>query len=313
MPVPKVSVIIPVYGVEKYIERCAISLFEQTLQDIEYIFVNDCTKDTSIDIILNVIEKYKNRKDYIRIINHEFNMGLPAARKTGILASKGDYIIHCDSDDWVSKDLYEKLYNSIAKSNADVAICDIKCTDGNSITSSLTGTITVDFNEFLRNTIRMKSSWSLVNKMFKREIYSDNIIYPTSYMGEDMALCLQLLTACHKMTYINDSYYYYFMNSQTESRTENRDIIIGLYTMFTQNFMIVLKHFKEVDLYKRYSDDFSYVLFLNSLIFAKRAKSIFFLRKKKYNIPTTPLNVFYDKSISLSLRIQSLFFYLLKI
>ena len=80
---PKLSVVIPVYGVEKYIERCARSLFEQTLDDIEYIFVNDCTKDGSIDILNAVINDYPARKEQVRIVHHEKNKGLPFARQSG--------------------------------------------------------------------------------------------------------------------------------------------------------------------------------------------------------------------------------------
>ena len=80
---PKVSVVIPVYGVEKYIERCARSLFEQTLDDIEYIFVNDCTKDRSIDILNEVINDYPARKQQVRIVHHEENKGSALARLSG--------------------------------------------------------------------------------------------------------------------------------------------------------------------------------------------------------------------------------------
>ena len=310
---PKVSVIIPVYGVEKYIERCAISLFEQTLKEIEYIFVNDCTKDSSIDILMNIVDRYPSRKDSVRIINHKYNMGLPAARKTGIFAAKGDYIIHCDSDDWISVDLYEKLYNSMIETNSDVAICDIKCTDGNTTKSIKKGAFTIESDAFLRDTLRMKSSWSLVNKMFKRAVYSEGIVYPTSYMAEDMALCIQLLSACHHITYINNTFYYYYINNQTESRSEDKEKVIRLYNMFSQNFTIVLNHFKKIGLYDHHRDDLSYTLFLNSLIFAKRAKSISFLIKKEYDLPSTPLNIVFHHTIPFSLRIQSLLFYLLNI
>ena len=263
---PKVSVVIPVYGVEMYIERCAHALFRQTMLDIEYIFVNDCTKDASIKILLDVIERYPNRKDRIRIINHEVNMGLPAARKTGVLVAKGDYIIHCDSDDWISDDLYEKMYQSISTSNADVAICDIRCTDGSIITSEKKGTNTLDFYSFLHNVVRMESSWSLVNKMFRRTMYFKDITFPTAYMGEDMALCLQLLSGCQSLVYITDSYYYYLTNLQSESRVDKRDNITRLYTMFAQNFSIVLEHFKKSSLYQKFGDDLSYCLFINSKI-----------------------------------------------
>ena len=98
---PKVSVIVPVYGVEKYIERCARSLFEQTLDDMEFIFVDDCTKDESIEVLKRVIDLYPVRKDQVKIIHHAVNKGLSRARETGVNAATGDYIGHCDSDDWV--------------------------------------------------------------------------------------------------------------------------------------------------------------------------------------------------------------------
>ena len=82
--VKKVSIIIPIYGVELFIERCAISLFEQTLDDIEYIFVDDCTMDKSVQILQGIIAKYPQRKDNVFIIRHEKNKGLASARKTGL-------------------------------------------------------------------------------------------------------------------------------------------------------------------------------------------------------------------------------------
>ena len=105
----KVSVIIPIYGVEQYIERCATSLFEQTLDNVEFIFVNDCTKDKSIENLKKVIEKYPKRKNYIQIINHNENFGLPTARRTGLGYVHGEYVAHCDSDDWLEPNAYETL------------------------------------------------------------------------------------------------------------------------------------------------------------------------------------------------------------
>ena len=122
----KVSVCIPVYGVEKYIERCARSLFEQTMKDdIEFIFVDDCTPDKSIEVLQKVLEEYPNRKDQVKIIHHEVNKGLTGARNTALKYVSGDYIIHCDSDDWVDKDLYATMYKKAAKENADVVCCGI--------------------------------------------------------------------------------------------------------------------------------------------------------------------------------------------
>ena len=80
----KVTVAVPIYGVEKYIERCAVSLFEQTYSNIEYIFVNDCTCDNSMGILKSILDKYPERKKQVKIIVHEQNKGLGAARNTAI-------------------------------------------------------------------------------------------------------------------------------------------------------------------------------------------------------------------------------------
>lgn len=119
-----VSVIIPIYGVEKYIEKCARSLFEQTLKEnIEFIFVDDCSPDKSLLILNQIIEKYPKRKHQIRIIKHPKNRGISATRKTGIEASCGKYVIHCDSDDWVEPEIYELLLKEANSSGAEIIRC----------------------------------------------------------------------------------------------------------------------------------------------------------------------------------------------
>lgn len=117
---PKVSMLIPIYGVEKFIERSAISLFEQTYQNIEYIFVNDCTKDNSVVILKNVVERYPQRKPQVRIIEHEKNKGLAGARNTALQAANGKFVLFVDSDDWIDKDFIEKLVSKQSEGDFDV-------------------------------------------------------------------------------------------------------------------------------------------------------------------------------------------------
>ena len=120
----KVSVLVPVYGVEKYIERCARSLFEQTMKDdIEFIFVNDATPDNSLEILERIIDEYPERKKNIRIINHDSNQGLAVVRVTGVKAARGEYVIHCDSDDWVEPGMYRLMYESAKANDADIVVC----------------------------------------------------------------------------------------------------------------------------------------------------------------------------------------------
>ena len=104
-----VSILTPIYGVEKYIEQCARSLFEQTYANIEYIFVNDCTPDHSIEILESIIAEYPERARQAHVIHHPHNKGVGAARQTALMAAQGDYIMFVDSDDFLPVDAVEKL------------------------------------------------------------------------------------------------------------------------------------------------------------------------------------------------------------
>lgn len=122
----KVSILIPVYGVEKYIERCARSVFEQTYADLEYIFVNDCTQDNSIDVLKRVIDDYPNRKNQVRIIKHKQNGGLSVARNTAFEAASGDYVYFLDSDDELAKDCIEQMVAPLSQRAYDFVIADYR-------------------------------------------------------------------------------------------------------------------------------------------------------------------------------------------
>ena len=118
-----VSVIIPVYNAEQHIKRCCESLFAQSLRDIEYIFVNDGSSDQSVPMIKDTLSRYPNRKSDVKIIDRKENRGVAYTRQEGLAAVAGEYVIHCDSDDWVEKNMYETLYCEGKKSNADVVCC----------------------------------------------------------------------------------------------------------------------------------------------------------------------------------------------
>ena len=172
---PKVSVIIPVYGVEKYIERCARSLFEQTLEDIEYIFVDDCTPDNSISILRKVLSEYPNREKQVKILHHDKNKGLAKARQTGLKIASGEYIAHCDSDDWVDKDLYKVLYNQAVNLKSDMIAFDCKFTDGEKTLKINSGGECTDTIECISSMMHRKTWWSLCNNTsvnFYRKIKS---------------------------------------------------------------------------------------------------------------------------------------------
>lgn len=239
--VPKLSVIVPIYGVEKYIERCARSLFGQTLDDIEYIFVNDCTKDSSIKVLQTVINDYSNIKNQIKILHHPENKGLSQARKTGIDAATGEYVVHCDSDDWVDSKMYETLYTYAKEGNFDMVWCDYyrsdgivhKCVRQNSETTPLC---------VIKRFLNSQLIASLCNRLYRRELHEiDNFIYPTANMTEDFVISLQITLASKNIGYIPQPLYYYYTNSQSISKTNNYQIVLSNLDGIIKNNEIILE------------------------------------------------------------------------
>ena len=115
-----VSILVPVYNVEQYIERCASSMFEQTYPNLEYVFVNDCTPDLSMDVLHKVIIDYPIRMSAVHVIKHNKNRGLAAARNTALDVASGEFIIIVDSDDWLELDAIEKLMKKQLDNDADI-------------------------------------------------------------------------------------------------------------------------------------------------------------------------------------------------
>lgn len=116
----KISILTPIYGVEKYIEQCARSLFEQSYASIEYIFVDDCTPDKSIGILQSLLKEYPERAQQVRIIHHDRNRGVGAARQTALMAATGDYLLFADSDDMLPEDAVEKLTTKAESTHVDL-------------------------------------------------------------------------------------------------------------------------------------------------------------------------------------------------
>lgn len=206
----KVSVIIPVYKAENYIEKCIRSLFEQTLKDIEYIFVDDCGKDNSIDIIKKIAKEYPIKEQFIRVITHKNNQGSFAARITGINNSNGEYIIHCDSDDWVETNMYEKLYNTAKKENADIVWCDFIDEFTNKSNYRKEENI-MNPEILIKDMLRGKNHGALWNKLIKKELYVKNNIHPLEGINiwEDLYLSINLLLHAKKIVYVNQALYHY--------------------------------------------------------------------------------------------------------
>lgn len=250
---PKVSIIIPVYGVEKYIERCARSLFEQTLDDIEYLFIDDCTPDKSVEILKRVLEEYPHRKSQVVIHRMEQNSGQARVREWGMRNATGEYVIHCDSDDWVDVHMYEEMYNKAIDEDADVVVCDYVVTNDTSIIKTINACHAKSAKQLIENCLFQRDPWSLCNKLFNRKVYY-NIEYPKGAMGEDMATTIQLLWNCKTLSYINKPYYQYFYNSESITKVCTRDSCISKFNQLSCNTTIVMNFIKNKKLDDEYKD-----------------------------------------------------------
>lgn len=249
---PKVSVIIPVYGVEKYIERCARSLFEQTLDDIEFIFVDDCTNDRSFEVLESVLLDYPQRQMQVKIVRHNHNKGLPSARRSGIEVAEGDYLIHCDSDDWVNINMYQLMYEKAIESQADIVVCDYAKSDGQKI-FFYKGSLHTGKEQFIRDCCSMKSSWALWNKLVRTSLLKNNIVFPTQNMGEDMALILQIIIKSNFIAYVPKQLYYYYINPKSISRDASEMNAIRTYNQLKDNTELVLDIFEREGMIEEYA------------------------------------------------------------
>lgn len=304
--IPKVTVIIPIYGVEKYIEKCAHSLFKQTLTDMQFIFVNDCTPDNSLRILESVLDSYPERKSQTLILNHIENKGLPIARKTGIQAATGEFIAHCDSDDWVDCNLYEEMYDAAIRYNADVSICN--CNDiinENFIVERSGGRYNLPhlcINEMMHG----KMWWSLCNKLFRRNCYHKNIIYPKDGMGEDMCLTLQLMTQCSNVVYINNARYNYLINPNSMVQITTKKSCLKKFEELERNVNNVIQYYRSCHLDTKYQKGLNYISYKIKYHIYPLLGDKFYYNLWRKTFPKSEINVIFDMKAPIKDRIIAL-------
>ena len=215
----KVSVISPFYKVAPFIERCAESLLGQTLQDVEFIFVDDASPDESREILEKVIARHPERN--ARIVTHEVNKGLPAARNTGLAVAQGEFIYHCDSDDWVETDMLEKMYKAATDNGADYVYCDFWMQFEKSARYMGNPTFTEPEQMVKEGFLAGSMKYNVWNKIAKRRLYEESgVRFPDGHgMGEDMTMIL-LATHAKRVAHVSEALYHYVkLNANAFSNT----------------------------------------------------------------------------------------------
>lgn len=210
-----VSICVPVYKVEEYIERCSRSLFEQTYENIEFVFIDDCSPDNSIAILQQIVELYPKRKNQIRIIRHETNSGLGIARNTAVREAKGDFILHVDSDDYISTDAVERLVAKQKETNADIVKYPKKILYKSS-------TQIEDLSEYssprklLEDIFIGKVAGNVCGGLIRTSLYHDNGIHVEGGVNqsEDFQVIPRLLFFAQKIAVVHNVFYFYDCTSE---------------------------------------------------------------------------------------------------
>jgi len=273
--IPKVSILVPVYNASNYIERCAHSLFQQTFEDIEYIFVNDSTPDDSIEKLQKTIEQYPCRKDNVKIINHETNKGASASRQTGIDNSTGNYILFVDNDDWINTDMIATMYKKAIEENADIVVCDyiVEKNNNSEYRMDYVSDNNRDyFRDMLENKLCVGYLW---NKMIHRIFFelSDCRFNENLNIVDDFFALIRIYYYVKKCVKIDTAFYHYNKQNsyaQTASKTKIHYENVILFYELLEEFL------KEKELYEKY---------INIVEFSKVSiKSELFIKTHSYQL-----------------------------
>ena len=237
-----VSVIVPIYGVEQYIGRCAASLFSQTYSKIEFIFVDDGSPDKSVDVLEAEIDRHDpSLRERVKLIRKE-NTGLPKARQSGMQAAKGEYILHVDSDDYLEENAVELLVGKALDSGADIVVFDFwKEYDHYRKLDSEKDSSIADPDLFRKRLYTYASYGYVWNKFYRREICED-LYYPDYSMHEDIVFNTQALFRAEKIVHLKQPLYHY---NRTNASSATRVSKAVRRSRSARNMLDFYLHFKD--------------------------------------------------------------------
>ena len=241
----KVSIIVPFYNVEKYIEKCLTSLVNQTLEEIEIILVNDGSKDNSIKVAKDFEQKYPAKIRYYE----KPNGGLGDARNFGIKFAKGEYIAFLDSDDYVEPTMYEEMYEMAIKEKSDMVECDFWWEYPNKKKED----IGVEYKN--QNDMLLKARVVAWNKLIKKEIYEKHpeARFAVGLRYEDVEGFYKILPYINKVSFVRKPFIHYVQRNNSISNTQNKKNV--------EMFIVldnVLNYYKEKNIYEKFEKELEY-------------------------------------------------------
>lgn len=259
----KVSVIVLIYNAEKLLERCIRSLMEQTLTDIEYIFVDDASTDNSLAVLKKTLADYPERKQYVKVISNERNLGQAKSRMKAIRATTGEYVIHCDSDDYVDKTMYEVLYDKAVNEHLDMVYCDFCRTDGKQSNVSCQGQV-ADSLSFMKDILIGKRMGTLWSHLVKGEIVREyHYVAPASNLMEDVVLLIQYAYRAHSFGYVSRPLYYYYHSETSITQNMSPEKMLWQVKEMDKNIAVIIDFLQHVGWKEQLRNYIDYRKFFN--------------------------------------------------
>ena len=215
----KISIIVPVYNVQDYIDRCLTSILNQTYSNLEVIIVDDKSEDDSITIV----EKFALSDRRVIIIHHPYNRGLMRARETGYRNAQGAYIFFCDSDDYLPQNAIEVLYNRAQQDEFEIVSGSIYCVDDSGSKSLFCDPVLPygnDSSGVLKAVLNHLFPHNICGKLFKTSVFTDHqyLTYDNFINAEDVCLFYQIIPFIKKVGIVNSPSYYYYNNFKSSSK-----------------------------------------------------------------------------------------------
>lgn len=244
-----ISIIIPVYKVEEYLEKCIESVLKQTYTNLQIILVDDGSPDNCGKIC----DEYAKKDPRIEVI-HKVNGGLSDARNVGIAKAKGKYIGFVDSDDYIKEDMYEILINVIKEYDADVSICNLyDVIDGKEyIRNNENGIQEYSRLEILKEVLLDKNIQSYAwNKLYKKELF-DEIKYPIGKKYEDIGTTFYVFEKCNKIVVTSKPEYYYLKRSDSLVNNVTESTVLDYTDIIIQRYLYTQKNIEKLRKYNNY-------------------------------------------------------------
>lgn len=252
----KVSFAVAVYNTAPFTEQLVRSLYEQTLEDIEIVLVDDCTPDDSIDIALRILEEYPKRKSQVKVIHHEQNVGISKTKRDCILGSSGEYVIVIDGDDYLDTRMAELMYEKAQEANADMVFCDYYYVVGDKQyirTLALDG-IMGDGDNVRSDMINRRVPPFHWVKLVKRSLYLDNdVVWPLDGLGEDTVFNVVTAFYAKRIAHVAEPLYYYRYNNASYSHKKMPDsFYLKIRNDFQQNFELAWSVLEKAGVSEKY-------------------------------------------------------------